>query len=218
MLTTSPLTSTLRAHVAATRAALDLLDAEHARIVSWAQLLHGALAAGGRLLVAGNGGSAALGQHLTAELVGRYQGERRPYSAISLSAEAASLTALGNDYGFEHCFARQVDAHGRAGDVLVLLTTSGRSANLLRAADAARRLGLTTLALTGPAPNPLADCCDDALVLSVGSGAVVQEVQQVVVHLLCDAFDALAALDGFDPVASRSAVDGAGEGGSRCRS
>ena len=209
MLTTSPVTSKLRAHVATTRAALDLLDAEHGRLVRWAQLLRTVLSGGGRLLVAGNGGSAALGQHLTAELVGRYQGERRPYSAISLSADAASLTALGNDYGFEHCFARQVDAHGRPGDVLVLLSTSGRSVNLLRAAEAAGRLGVTTLGLTGPAPNPLADGCDDTLAVAAASAAVVQEAQQVVVHLLCDAFDALVALD---------AIDGAGQGGARCRS
>ena len=203
MLTSSPVTASLRAHVAATRAALDLLDAEHGRLVRWAQMLYRVLSEGGRLLVAGNGGSAALGQHLTAELVGRYQSERGPYSAISLAADTASLTALGNDYGFEHCFARQVNAHGRAGDALVLLSTSGRSANLLLAAEAAGRLGLTTLALTGRAPNPLADCCDDTLALPVASSAVVQEAQQVVVHLLCDAFDA---------------IDAMAQGGGECRS
>ncbi len=188
-----PLVARLHEHATATRAALETLDGEYERIVGWARLVHQRLRAGSRLLVAGNGGSAALAQHLTAELVGRYEGERPAYSAIALTADTAAVTALGNDYGFEHCFARQVRAHGRAGDVLALLTTSGRSANLLEAAAAARPLGVTTLACTGPAPNPLAERADDTLALPVASAAVVQEVQQVVVHLLCDAFDALEA-------------------------
>lgn len=181
----------LRRHVAATTRALASLDAEHERVLHWAALLHRVLAGGGRLLVAGNGGSAALGQHLTAELVGRYQAERAPYSAIALTGDVATVTALGNDYGFAHCFARQVQAHGRAGDVLAVLSTSGRSANLIEAADAARAAGVTTLALTGPAPNPLAARCDDALAVPAPSTAVVQEIHQVVVHLVCGAFDAL---------------------------
>ena len=112
--------------------------------------------AGQRLLAAGNGGSAAEAQHLTAELVGRFDGERVPFSAISLHAETSAVTAIANDYGFEELFARQVRAHGRSGDVLMLLSTSGKSPNLLRAAEAAARLNITTWALTGPAPNPLA--------------------------------------------------------------
>lgn len=181
----------MRHHVAATHTALDALAAEYERLVGWAALLHHVLTSGGRLLVAGNGGSAALGQHLTAELVGRYQTERAPFSAISLTADVATLTALGNDYGFTHCFARQVQAHGRRGDVLALLSTSGRSANLLEAVDAAARIGVTTLALTGPGPNPLGDRSDDVVCVRAASTAVVQEVHQVVVHLVCDAFDAL---------------------------
>ena len=94
------------------------------------------LAAGGRLLAAGNGGSAAQAQHLTAELVGRYRDERPGYSAIALHADTSTLTAVGNDYGFDSLFARQVTAHGRPGDILILLSTSGRSPNLLAAAEA----------------------------------------------------------------------------------
>ena len=94
---------------------------------------------GQRLLAAGNGGSAAEAQHLTAELVGRFDGERVPFSAISLHAETSAVTAIANDYGYDDVFARQVRAHGRSGDVLMLLSTSGKSPNLLRAAEAAPR-------------------------------------------------------------------------------
>jgi D-sedoheptulose 7-phosphate isomerase len=144
---------------------------------------------GGRLLVAGNGGSAALGHHLVGEMVGRFDRERPPFSAIALTAETAGLTAIGNDYGYEEVFARQVRAHGRSGDVLVALSTSGRSPNLVRAAADARAHGLTAWAMTGPAPNPLADAVDDVLAIDCPGTPSVQDVQQVAVHLLCLAFE-----------------------------
>ena len=139
--------------------------------------------------MAGNGGSAALAHHLVGELVGRYDRERRPFSALDLSAEPSGLTAIGNDYGYDEVFARQVVAHGRPGDVLVLLSTSGRSSNLLRAAAAARSAGMVTWAMTGPTPNPLADAVDDVLVADCPGTPNVQDVQQVAVHLLCLAFE-----------------------------
>ena len=107
-------------------------------------------------MAAGNGGSAAQAQHLTAELVGRFGAERRALSAIALHAETSSLTAVGNGYGFEEIFARQVRAHGRRGDVLVVLSTSGSSANLPAAAREARTTGMHTWVLTWPLPNELA--------------------------------------------------------------
>ena len=116
--------------------------------------------------------------------MGRFDGERRPYSAIALHADGSSLTAIGNDYGYQEVFARQVTAHGRAGDVLVLLSTSGRSANLLRAAAAARAAGVTSWALTGPGPTPLAGLCDEAIALD-GPSPSVQEAQLAAVHALC---------------------------------
>ncbi len=152
---------------------------------------------GGRLLALGNGGSAAQAEHLTAELVGRFQGERRPLSAISLTSDTASLTALANDYGAAALFARQVEAHGRAGDVLVALSTSGRSPNALAAVETAQRLGLTVIALTGPIPNFLAARADRSFPVAADETATVQEVHQVMVHLLCAAIDErLAASDG----------------------
>ncbi|MGA5194214.1 D-sedoheptulose-7-phosphate isomerase [Streptomyces exfoliatus] len=164
-----------------------------ARLDRWGGRLAELLPAGARLLAAGNGGSAAQAQHLTAELVGRYLRERPAYSAISLHAETSSVTAIGNDYGFEQVFARQVAAHGRAGDVLLLLSTSGRSPNLLAAAMTARSAGIAVWALTGPAPNPLAEAADEALCVDADTTATVQEVHLVAVHLLCEFFDAAVA-------------------------
>ncbi|MER7623300.1 SIS domain-containing protein [Streptomyces sp. NPDC126503] len=170
-----------------------LYEDDLGRLARWGEGLAAALSAGARLLAAGNGGSAAQAQHLTAELVGRYQGERPAFSALSLHAETSSVTAIGNDYGFEQVFARQVAAHGRAGDVLLLLSTSGRSPNLLSAAMTARSRGVTVWALTGAAPNPLAEAADDALCVAGATTATVQETHLVAVHLLCEFFDAAVA-------------------------
>jgi phosphoheptose isomerase len=158
-------------------------------IMAWGEHLCTALTSGSRLLVAGNGGSAAQAQHLTSELVGRFQADRRAYSAICLSAETSSLTAIGNDYGFEQAFARQVEAHSRPGDIVLLLTTSGRSPNLLGAATAARQAGSVTWAVTGPAPNPLTRAVDASVTVAGSDAAAVQEAHQVFVHLLCRAFE-----------------------------
>jgi D-sedoheptulose 7-phosphate isomerase len=155
----------------------------------WGEDLAVRLSSGGRLLAAGNGGSAAQAQHLTAELVGRYAGERRPLSALALHAETSSTTAIANDYGADEVFARQVEAHGRPGDVLLLLSTSGRSANVVAAAARGRERGLTVWALTGPAPNPVAELAHDALCVRAEAAATVQEVHLVAVHMLCDALD-----------------------------
>ncbi|MFD7712817.1 SIS domain-containing protein, partial [Streptomyces sp. NPDC059786] len=187
----SPELDAAHAHCRSLEQALDSLRGDGlGRIAEWGGRLAAVLPAGGRLLAAGNGGSAAQAQHLTAELVGRYRRERPAYSAISLHAETSSVTAIGNDYGYDHVFSRQVAAHGRPGDVLVLLSTSGRSANLITAAVAGRAAGLRVWALTGPAPNPLAEAADDALTIRSDRTATVQEAHLVAVHLLCESFDA----------------------------
>lgn len=173
--------------------ALNAMRAQSARLSRWGAALADRLEAGGRLLAAGNGGSAAEAQHLTAELVGRFDRDRRPYSALSLHAETSTVTAIGNDYGYGDVFARQVHAHARPGDVLVLLSTSGRSENLLRAAEAGRECGALVWAMTGAAPNPLAEAADEAVCVP-GSTSTIQEVHLVLVHMLCSAFEqALAA-------------------------
>jgi D-sedoheptulose 7-phosphate isomerase len=179
---------TLHTHLDDHASAIAALRPQLPLITAWGEELAARLLSGSRLLAAGNGGSAAEAQHLTAEIVGRFDGERRPFSAISLHAETSSVTAIANDYGYDHVFARQIQAHARAGDVVMLFTTSGRSANLLRAAEAARRIGALTWALTGPAPNPLTSLCTSHLSLP-GTGAGVQEAQLVALHLLCRVFD-----------------------------
>jgi len=181
------------AHIDQLRAALDANAAELTQAQTWGQRLAGRLGHGGRLLAVGNGGSAAEAQHLTAELVGRFERDRLALSAICLHGDTSSLTAIANDYGVEQAFARQVYAHARSGDVLVALSTSGRSPNVLAAARAARELGLTVWGLTGPAPNPLADLCDDALCFDAERACTVQELHLVAIHVLCGAVDAAMA-------------------------
>jgi phosphoheptose isomerase len=176
-------------HVDALAGALQALRAQAPRLTRWGGTLARQLSQGHRLLAAGNGGSAAEAQHLTAELVGRFRDDRPPFSAIALHAETSSLTAIGNDYGYDEVFARQVTAHARPGDVVLLLSTSGRSPNLLAAAAAARRAGASCWALTGPGPNPLVAAADDAVCLP-GSTATVQECHLVAVHVICAAFEA----------------------------
>jgi D-sedoheptulose 7-phosphate isomerase len=182
-------------HLADLRTAVNALDRDAARLERWAEQLAATLHTGGRLLAAGNGGSAAQAQHLVAELVGKLDRDRPPLSAIALSAETCGLTAIGNDYGFEQVFARQVTAHARPGDVVMLLSTSGRSPNVLAAGEAAKASGAQLWAMTGAAPNPLSEVCDDALAVPSHDTQVVQEVHLVAVHLLCARVD--VELDGL---------------------
>jgi D-sedoheptulose 7-phosphate isomerase len=176
-------------HLAALSRSLRHLELEMERVWGWALVLADVLEAGGRLLAAGNGGSAAQAQHLTSELVGRYCHERTPFSALALHADASSVTAIANDYGTEAIFARQVLAHGRRGDVLVAMSTSGASPNVVTAAEVARTAGLTVWAVTGPAPNPLAASAHESLCVEAATTATIQEVHLVVVHLLCSFLD-----------------------------
>jgi D-sedoheptulose 7-phosphate isomerase len=182
----------LHDHIDRLAAALPALRASGDTLARWGATLADRLTSGGRLLAAGNGGSAAEAQHLTAELVGRFDGERMPLPALALHGDTSAVTAIGNDYGFEEVFARQVRAHARPGDVVLLLSTSGRSRNLLTAARAARCCGADAWALTGAGPNPLARLCDDAVCIP-GDTATVQETHLAAVHMLCRAVEAALA-------------------------
>ena len=183
-------------HVAALADALGSFAACASTADRWGTALLPLLEGGARLLAAGNGGSAAQAQHLTAELVGRYREDRPPFSGICLTAETSALTAIVNDYPPDELYARQVEAHGRPGDALVLMSTSGRSPNVVAAAGRGRSLGLRVWALTGPSPNPLAAAADEALCVESPWTATVQELHLVALHMLCAAFDhALAAAD-----------------------
>ena len=177
-------------HLAVLRRAMDDFTGCVDQAAVWGKRLAAVLTAGGRLLAVGNGGSAAQAQHLTAELVGRYREDRRPFSAICLSAETSSLTAIANDYPPDELFARQVEAHGRPGDVLALLSTSGRSGNVLAAAERGAAVGMQVWAFTGPRPNPLAEVVPEVLAVNAPFTATVQELHLVALHIVCAAMDA----------------------------
>jgi D-sedoheptulose 7-phosphate isomerase len=191
-----------RSHLAALARPLAALEDDVERIDAWGRRLAGVLLGGGRLLAAGNGGSAAQVQHLTSELVGRYRDDRPAFSALALHGETSTVTAVANDYGFTHVFARQVEAPGRTGDVLVAFSTSGCSPNVLAAVAAARDRGMLTWALAGRTPNPLAARCHEAVCVDAAATATVQEVHQIVVHLICAAVDVAvgASLEATDRV------------------
>lgn len=175
-------------HLEDSAATIAALPGHTRTLLDWADRLGTCFANNGRLLVAGNGGSAAEAQHLSAELVGRFDGDRPPFSAIPLHADSSAMTAIGNDFGYEQTFERQVRAHARAGDVLILLTTSGESPNLMRAARVASALQVQTLAMTGAAPNSLADAVESAICV-VGPRHQVQEGHLVLIHTLCKALE-----------------------------
>lgn len=178
-----------RDHLAATLSALhDFGDAVD-RASAWGRELSTVFRRGGQVLAAGNGGSAAQAQHFTGELVGKYRDDRRPLPALALHAETSSCTAITNDYGQQELFARQVEAHGRRGDVLVLFSTSGGSDNLLEAARRGRALGLHVWALTGPVPNPLATAAHETVGVPARETATVQELHLVALHVVCAALD-----------------------------
>lgn len=176
-------------HLTALSAAVDPFRDAAAVLERWGRELAWTVGRGGRLLVAGNGGSSAEAQHLTGELVGKLRDDRPALSAIPLCADVAAVTAVSNDYGYEELFARGVRAHGRPDDILLLLTTSGRSPNLLAAAAAAFDTGLRCWAFTGPVPNPLADMVSETLAVPADDPQVVQELHLVAVHVLCEYVD-----------------------------
>jgi D-sedoheptulose 7-phosphate isomerase len=149
-------------------------------------LIYSSLANGGQLLVAGNGGSAADAQHIAAELTGRFLLERRPYRALALHANTSSLTAIGNDYGYEHVFAREVTAHARPGDVLLAISTSGNSANILRAIEAARECKVSVIGLTGETGGKMRAACDLCLCVPTKSTPRMQEMHITIGHTMCE--------------------------------
>lgn len=161
---------------------LAALDADVARAGA---LIAGSLAAGGKLLVCGNGGSAADAQHLASELTGRFIKERRPLAAISLTTDSSALTCIGNDYAFDEVFARPLRGLGRPGDVLVGISTSGNSANVRRAAEDARALGMQVVGLLGRDGGAIKALCDVAITVPNDVTARIQEAHILVIHTLC---------------------------------
>jgi len=154
-------------------------------VLAVGKVLSACLQAGGKILVFGNGGSAADAQHLAGELVGRYLVDRRALPAIALVTDPSILTAVGNDLGYDAVFRRQVEAHGRPGDVAIGISTSGRSRNVLSAIEWARANGLVTVGLTGGGGGPLAGLVDHLIDVPSTETPRIQEVHGLVVHLLC---------------------------------
>lgn len=144
-----------------------------------------ALKSGGKLMFAGNGGSAAEAQHFSAEMVGRFLIERKPLASVALSTDTSALTAIGNDYGYDQVFSRQVEALGRSGDVLIVLSTSGRSKNILASMRAAAALGVATIAFTGREPREIGALADVVLNVPSSHTPQIQEGHLILGHLLC---------------------------------
>lgn len=147
------------------------------------------LQAGGRVLVCGNGGSAADAQHFAAEITGRFERERKAYAAIALTTDTSALTAIGNEYGFDAIFSRQIEALGRRGDMLIAISTSGDSPNVLNAAKAAKKEGIFVVGLLGRGGGALGGEADLPLIIDSVSTARIQEAHIVILHLLCQLFE-----------------------------
>jgi D-sedoheptulose 7-phosphate isomerase len=162
------------------------LDHESPTIAAIAERMIACLAAGGCVFWAGNGGSAADSQHLASELVGRFERERRAIASIALTTDTSALTAIGNDLGFERVFARQLEALGKPGDLLMAISTSGTSPNVIRAAEAARDLRMTVVGLSGLVGGELKDAADVCLLVPARNTARIQEAHILVGHILCD--------------------------------
>ena len=143
------------------------------------------LRSGGKIMLAGNGGSAADAQHIAGELVSRFMFDRPGLPAVALTTDTSILTAIGNDYGYEHLFARQIQALGRRGDVLIVYSTSGKSANILRAVETARDKGMETIGYTGNSGGPMRDLCDILLEVPSSETPKIQEGHLVLGHILC---------------------------------
>ena len=151
-----------------------------------ARMIIDGIKSGGKVLICGNGGSAADSQHLAAELVGRFKRERRALPALALTTDTSVITSLSNDYSFDRIFSRQVEALGAPGDILIMISTSGNSANLIRAANLARERDLKTIALLGRDGGELAGKADLILIVPASETARIQEGQAVIYHIICD--------------------------------
>jgi D-sedoheptulose 7-phosphate isomerase len=175
------------------------MEGQTEKLTAAARLLASAFRDGNKLLLFGNGGSAADAQHLAAEFVNRFQVERPPLAAIALTTDTSILTAVGNDYDFQEVFVKQIRALGRKGDVAWGISTSGTSPNVVKALETARQLGLHTLAVTGRDGGTMAPLADIALIVPSQETPRVQEVQITIGHILCDLVDFLLFPERFNP-------------------
>jgi D-sedoheptulose 7-phosphate isomerase len=180
---------TFEASLAETTRTLQALETIRPAIDEAARLILGALRGGGKLLICGNGGSAAEASHFATELVGRYAKTRRPLPAVALSADGSLLSCIGNDFGFDHVFARQIAGLGRPGDLVVALTSSGNSANIIAALNEAGKLGLKSVAFLGRGGGKAKGLASCELIIPSQSGAAAQEAHLFLIHHFCELID-----------------------------
>ena len=178
--------SEMESHLATAQATKDAMREPFRKMVN---LCLGAIDTGGKIMFFGNGGSAADAQHLATELVARYKVNRPPIAAIALSTDTSALTAIGNDFGYEDVFSRQVEALARAGDVAIGISTSGNSENVVRALTAATKIGATAVALTGQGGGRLAAIADPLIAVPSSDTARIQEMHILIGHMLCDVLE-----------------------------
>jgi D-sedoheptulose 7-phosphate isomerase len=181
-------TAYARSHLAASLEALQVAsaDAEFLAVMGRvADAMAGALAAGGKILLCGNGGSAADAQHIAGELLSRFETDRAPMPAIALTTDSSVLTAIGNDYGYDQVFERQVRGLGARGDVLIAISTSGKSPNILRALDAGRERGVVTIGFTGLKGGEMPSRCDVLLRAPSDKTPVIQQIHITAAHIIC---------------------------------
>lgn len=179
----------------------------HDAVARAAAALRETFARGGKVLICGNGGSAAEAQHFSDEMVGRYRANRPSYPVIALTADSAALTCIGNDYGFAEIFARQVEAYGQPGDVLIGLSTSGNSQNVLRAAEVAKAKAMIVIALTAP-QGKLRELADLSIESPSTTTARIQEIHLHAIHLLSEYFEPTPPTGGVIPADAGTSVDG----------
>ncbi len=181
---------TFEASLATTLHTFQALTTIRAEIDRAGDLILATLQRGGKLLVCGNGGSAAEAAHFATELVGRYAKNRRSLPAIALSSDGSLLSCIGNDYGYEHVFARQIEGLAKPGDLVVVLTSSGNSANIIAALTTAKRLGLESIAFLGRGGGKAKGVATCDLIMPGDSGAAAQEAHLFIIHHLCERIDA----------------------------
>jgi phosphoheptose isomerase len=174
-------------------------DRSARHILSAAETMRDALGRGGKIVVFGNGGSAADSQHFAAELVGRFRVERQALAAIALTTDTSVLTSIANDFAYEHVFVRQIQALGRRGDVAFAITTSGRSPNVIRALEQARQQQLSTVALVGSHTDDVGRVADVTIPVSAETTARIQEAHRTALHIICELID-----DHFGGVSSKA--------------
>ncbi|MCB5184889.1 D-sedoheptulose 7-phosphate isomerase [Methylobacillus gramineus] len=181
---------TLRQAFAEHQAVIAALEPLLPTIAQVAQEMRACLARGGKILLMGNGGSAADSQHIAAEIVGRYKKERRGLPAIALTTDTSILTSVGNDYGFDFIFSRQVEALCTPADLVIGFSTSGNSKNVVRAIETAREIGAITVSMTGGSGGKLAELCDFNLIMPSSDTPRIQEAHILIGHSLCDLVEA----------------------------